>query len=154
MTKYFTFILFIVIWANFSFASNTIIYHNELEPVVKGENARLELNIVGVETDIYEARLFFRAKGDADFQSQLMKEQGYTLFSDLDTRQLSSGQIEYYFAMQTLTGDIITYPQFNPGENPLSFNVVATSATVAGSSGGSGVRPGTGQTAICRMILR
>ena len=48
MTKYFTFILFIVIWANFSFASNTIIYHNELEPVVKGENARLELNIVGL----------------------------------------------------------------------------------------------------------
>jgi hypothetical protein len=132
MNKFITLILFVILWANFSFSSsNAVIYHNELEPVIKGEKAHLELNIVSVESDIYEARVFYRTKGEADYQSQMMKEQGYTLFSDLDTRQISSGQVEYYFAMQTLTGEIITYPQFNPTENPLSFNLVAGAKSVA-----------------------
>jgi len=131
MNKFITFILFVILWANFSLASNAVIYHNELEPVIKGEKAHLELNIVSIDSDIYEARVFYRAKGDADYQSQLMKDQGYTLYSDLDTRQITSGQVEYYFAMQTITGNIITYPQFDPSENPLSFNLVATSASVA-----------------------
>ena len=131
MNKKIIFVLLIVIWAQFSVASNAIIYHNELEPVVKGDKAHLELNMVGVESDIYEARLFYRIRGESDYQSQLMREQGYTLSTDLDTRQINAGQIEYYFAMQTYDGSIITYPQFNAEQNPLSFNVVATSANVA-----------------------
>lgn len=108
------------------FASNTIIIHNALEPVVKGEKARMELNLMAQQSDIYEARLFYREKGDADYRSKVMKEEGFTIFTDLDTRSLNPGNIEYYFAMQTLNGTLVTYPEFSPEENPLTFNLVAS----------------------------
>ncbi len=113
----------------FSFAFNATIIHTELEPVVKGEKAHFELNLLNSDANLYEGRLFYRPKGAADFRSQPLKEQGYTLFSDVPTSKLPAGKIEYYFAMQSLNGEIFTYPEFNPQQSPLAFELVASNYT-------------------------
>ena len=85
--------LLLLVIVKLSIASNLTVIHNELEPISAGDKAYFELNITDGNTDIYEARLFYRNKGDADFKSKTMSEQGYTLFSDLDTKNLSAGNV-------------------------------------------------------------
>jgi len=123
--KYTTIFLFLLLAVNTVLASNTIVIHNELDPVVKGEQARFELNIMAQQSDLYEGRLFYRTQGEADYRSKALKEEGFSLFTELDTKDLTTGNIEYYFAMQTLDGNIITYPEFAPESNPLTFQLVA-----------------------------
>ncbi|KAA3614902.1 MAG: hypothetical protein D8M58_10630 [Calditrichaeota bacterium] len=130
MSKRYLFSIVICLFAiQFGFALTATVIHTELDPVVQGEKAHFELNLISSDADFYEGRLFYRAKGASDFQSQPLKEQGYTLFSEVATNKLPAGKIDYYFAMQTLAGEVITYPQFSPQQNPLSFELVASNFT-------------------------
>lgn len=128
MSKRFVFILLLAFLIQYVFASAPSIFHNELETVEVGQKALMEFNMVGLDRDIYEARLFYRAIGSSDFQSQKMKEQGYILSTEIETKNLPTGKIEYYLAMQTKTGDLITFPEINPEQNPVTFNLVASNA--------------------------
>jgi len=119
-------LLFSFFTIQIGFAFTATIIHTELDPVVKGDKAHFELNLVSSEADFYEGRLFYRSMGAADYKSLPLQEQGYTLFSDVGTDKLSAGKIEYYFAMQTLNGEIITYPEYAPEMNPLTFDLVAS----------------------------
>ena len=127
MSKRSNVLLMIAFFVQYVFASSPAIFHNELESVEVGENAYFEFNITGLDADIYEARLFYRAIGSSDFLSRKMKEQGYILATEIETRNLTAGKIEYYLAMQTSTGELITYPDINPEQNPNTFNLVASS---------------------------
>ena len=115
MTKrYLLLVLFILSVVNIlSASSNAIIIHHELNPVVFGDKARFEMNLVSQQTDIYEARVFYRSQGEMDFKSAALKDEGFTLYTEIETKNLNPGNIEYYFAMQTVNGDIITYPEFS-----------------------------------------
>ena len=86
MSKRSNVLLMIAFFVQYVFASSPAIFHNELESVEVGENAYFEFNITGLDADIYEARLFHRAIGSSDFQSQKMKEQGYILATEIETR--------------------------------------------------------------------
>lgn len=123
--RFINILLFLIFVASTVLASNTIIIHHELDPVLKGEKAHFELNLMAQQSDLYEGRLFYRIQGEIDYRSTALKEEGFTLFTDLETQDLSPGNIEYYFAMQTLDGNIMTYPEFAPEQNPLSFRLVA-----------------------------
>ncbi len=130
MSKRSNVLLMIAFFAQYVFASSPSIFHNELEAIEVGENAYFEFNIAGLHADIYEARLFYRVIGSSDFQSQKMSEQGYILATEIETRSLNAGKIEYYLALQTISGEIITYPDVNPEQNPNTFNLVASSGSV------------------------
>ena len=108
------------------YAGNPLVVMNDIGPVIKGENARIEFNMTGFEKDIYEARLFYRSLGDVDYKSIPMKNSGFGYYKDLTTQNLSPGIIQYYIAMQGMDGTVYSYPAANPEENPLTFKLVAT----------------------------
>ncbi len=110
-------------------AGSPLVVVNEISSVVKGDKARIEFNVMGQDKDIYEARLFFRSMGQVEYKSIPMKNAGFGYYNDLSTQNLNPGNIEYYIAMQTMDGEVYSYPTANPQENPLTFKLVATRKT-------------------------
>jgi len=112
---------------SYLFAGVPVFVHYQPESAVKGEALRLDLNIMSFDANIYEGRLFYRERGQADYLSVPMQEQGYTMSATLNTSQINSGHVEYYFAMQTMDGNVFTYPEANAANEPLSFILSAGS---------------------------
>ncbi len=117
-------IFFLVMTASL-FAGQPMFLHNSLQPVVTGEKAHIEFNLLSFDQDIYEARLFYRMKGEMDYQSIPLKQEGYSLTTEINTQQLKPGRVEYYLAMQSYGGEVYFYPEVDPEQNPLNFEVIA-----------------------------
>lgn len=118
--------LLLLVTAQLAIAGNVSIDHIEPEPVIQGEKALFELSLINNSAEIYEGHLFYKAKGENDFRSEPLKRQGFNLYTEIPTKDLVAGKIEYYFAMQTHGGKVHTYPEFQPEAHPLSFELVAS----------------------------
>lgn len=122
--------MIVLFLATLVFAGEPMFLHNSIQSVVIGEKAHIEFNLVSFDQDVYEARLFYREKGEMDYQSVVMRQEGYNLSTDINTQKLQPGRVEYYLAMQSYSGEVYFYPAVEPEQNPFNFELIA------GESGG------------------
>lgn len=121
--------IFIIVFSCFIFANNPefAFYHDVPINVIKGENARIELtlnNINSHSSDYRDIQVLYREMGSDRFKAVSMKEEGFSYFANLNTKNINTGQIEYYFAFRDRYGNISTLPGEMPQLNPYTMNVI------------------------------
>jgi len=99
-------------------------YHQDPEPALLGETIRLEVNALDNSKLIYDARVFYRMKGQADYQSLRLRQEGILYLADIPTAKLFPGQLEYFFAFQGESGSVQYLPDENPFENPMFARIL------------------------------
>lgn len=100
------------------------VVHNVPQPVLRGENVRIELHVYDTQTYFRDARLFYRQQGDMDFKSSQLYSQGYLMYAEIPTDKLSSGLMEYYFAFETSTGAVLTLPEYAASTGPYQMEIL------------------------------
>ncbi|MFC2088955.1 hypothetical protein ACFLSX_05075 [Calditrichota bacterium] len=96
-------------------------YHEVPVNVIQGEIAHFEFfvnNIHAENSDINEVKLFYRPMGSDQYNSRSMKEEGFSYSTELNTSNMNSGQIEYYFAFRDRRGGVGMLPAESPQLNP------------------------------------
>jgi len=121
--------IFIVLLSCLTFANNPdfSFYHDIPTNVIKGESARFELmlnNLNSYATDYRDVQVLYREIGTDRFKAISMKEEGLSYFANLNTKNINTGQIEYYFALRDRYGNISTLPKEMPQINPYTMNVI------------------------------
>jgi hypothetical protein len=128
MRVIYSFIL-IAVFSCLIFAGNPdyAFYHDVPANVVKGENARIELtlnNLNSYASTYRDVQVLYRELGSDRFKAVSMREEGFSYYANLNTKNINTGQIEYYFAFRDRYGNISTLPGEMPQINPYSMNVI------------------------------
>ena len=119
------YILYIGLMTGLLFANDfEYLQHTVPPPALSGETVHLVLDIVDHSQIIYNPTLFYRDEGEADYRSIPMYRDGYRYFVDLSTKNLSPGNVEYYFAFQSADGQAFYYPQSGPSANPFFLRIL------------------------------
>ncbi len=119
------YILFIGLMSSLLFANDfQSLQHLAPPPVLSGETVRLVLDNTDQNQIIYNATLFYRDEGETDYHSLPMHREGYRYFVDLPTKNLSPGNVEYYFAFQAADGQAFYYPSSGPSANPFFLRLL------------------------------
>jgi len=101
-------------------------YHETPSNIILGETAHLELSVndfSAAGSDVQDVRVFYRTLGSEQFESAIMKSEGYSYFAELNTSKWKVNQIEYYFAYRNKLGTVKTIPADNPDMNPYILNI-------------------------------
>lgn len=128
MRVFFSFII-IFVMSCLLFAGNPdySFYHDVPANVIKGENARLEITLNNPNSyapEYRDVQVLYRELGYDRFKTIPMKEEGFTYYANLNTKNINTGQIEYYFAFRDRFGNISTLPSEIPQINPYTMNVI------------------------------
>ncbi len=102
-------------------------YHEPPATVYQGENIRLELKELSYLPGAEPPILFYRAVGEFDFHQLTMRNEGFVYFAELPAKKLNPGKVQYYFAMRTANGNVLTYPQGAPYTNIFEVEVLPNS---------------------------
>ena len=121
--------IFIAIFSCLIFAGNPdyAFYHDVPANVVKGEKARIELtlnNINSYASEYRDVQVLYRELGSDRFKAVSMREEGFSYYANLNTKNINTGQVEYYFAFRDRYGNISTLPGEMPQINPYTMNVI------------------------------
>ncbi|HEM48704.1 MAG TPA: hypothetical protein ENO27_00705, partial [Caldithrix sp.] len=109
--------------------------HQIPDQVIIGEPLKLEISNLNNTQAIYDARIFYRAQGMADYKSIEMQQKGYIFSASIPTTKMDPGELEYYFAFQT-SGSINYYPEQLPDLNPFHVSLNASAANAQQDVGG------------------
>ena len=117
--------IFIFVYSTLIIASNPdfAFYHDVPSNVIKGENARLELTLNSINT-YTDVQVLYREFGTDRFTAVQMKEEGLSYYANLNTKNINTGQIEYYFAFKDRFGRMSTLPGDMPQLNTYTMNVI------------------------------
>jgi hypothetical protein len=102
-------------------------YHDAPVNVIQGENARIELilnSFNSYASDFRDVQVLYRELGTDQFKAVQMKEEGLSYYATVNTKNIHTGQIEYYFAFRDRFGNISTLPSDMPQVNPYAMNVI------------------------------
>jgi len=99
---------------------------NHIQPVYTENNRRptLDLEIREGFLEIEKVKIFFRQTGEAAYSEKEMEagSESNPKYSSIMSEFASySSNTEYYFEVQTTTGNLITYPSIQPEINPFRF---------------------------------
>ncbi|MDP8204276.1 MAG: hypothetical protein P9L95_07085 [Candidatus Tenebribacter mawsonii] len=116
--------------------SAVISFHHE-QPVnlLVGNILDLELEIREGYTDVDKVTVFFRQTGETSFSEKDLEpgsESNPIFSSTMEEFAAYSSTAEYYFVIQSISGDIVTFPSIQPELNPLRISVNAPQDTNEG----------------------
>lgn len=104
-----------------------IIRHQSPVAFERSESNRVEFDATGFnQVDILQASLFYRYDGDFSYQQQEIDFQNGRFSLLLDITDRSASSIEYYLEVELSSGEILTYPENTPSENPVQVEIVDT----------------------------
>ncbi|MCK5033292.1 MAG: hypothetical protein KAS18_06645, partial [Calditrichia bacterium] len=121
--------IFIFVFSSLIIASNPdfVFYHDVPSNVIQGETARIELTLNSFNayaSDFRDVQVLYREFGTDRFKALQMKEEGLSYYANLNTKNIHTGQIEYYFAFKNRYGKISTLPSDMPQLSPYAMNVI------------------------------
>ncbi|MBN2424138.1 MAG: hypothetical protein JXB44_03865 [Calditrichaceae bacterium] len=125
--RVFKFLFLIVVWAGISYAFGLSGYllHEPPAPVVQGEVIHLELTNTGFDRVLYNSTVFYRQRGESDYKSAKIRDDGIVFSADIPTKNMHSGVVEYYFAFQSDDGQAYFLPENSPEVNPMKIEVLS-----------------------------
>jgi len=110
--------------------NNGQFFHMTPQGVVRGENVTLEVMLANANTRIYDMQLFYRPLGATDFQYRSMEREGYLYTISINTNEITTGQIEYYFGYEGELGEIGSMPEVTPELNPYIMQIAPSPGSV------------------------
>jgi len=125
MTKYISLLLILSSTVLFAASYQTHqLQHDVPPPVIIGESVTLEVNNLSAAIPVYNATLYFKMTGEADYHSAPMRNDGFIIQSKLNSKQLQPGKMQYYFAFQSADGEAFFLPQVDAGASPMFLTVL------------------------------
>ncbi len=112
-----------------SIADNGQFFHMTPQGVIRGENVTLEVMLTNTDTRIYDMYLFYRQLGASDYKYLSMEREGYIYTASINTNEISTGQIEYYFGYEGELGQVGSMPEIAPESNPYLLSVAPNQST-------------------------
>ena len=109
--------------------------HQTPEQAIVGEILQLEVSNLNTSQAIYDARVFYRTQGMVDFNSIVMRQDGYIFSAEIPTKKMDAGNLEYYFVFQA-TGAINYLPEQSPDLNPFHVSLLPSTTAPQQESGG------------------
>ncbi len=107
-----------VVSSAFASSENLMFFHTTPAGVIRGEEAKIEIMLPGIGSEIYDFYLFYRELGETDYKSIPMTSQGLLFYANVKTSQFTTNQMQYYIAFEGSLGEIGTLPEemaeFNP----------------------------------------
>lgn len=102
------------------------VQHTAPVAMERGQSNALEFTIPGISnSEIREARLFFRYDGDFSYQQQEIEiRNGGTFNTSLYIDNSNASSVEYYFEVILSSGEGLYYPGNLPSENPVEVELV------------------------------
>lgn len=101
------------------------IRHQAPIAMVRGEGNELIFNVAGItESDVQQARIFYRYNGGLSYQQQEVNFQGGSFRTLFRINNNSASSVEYYFELTLNSGEGIYYPGNLPSENPVEVEIV------------------------------
>ena len=87
-------ILLIILLAGTAFASGLSEYllHESPAPTMYGDAIHLEITNTGLDRQIYNPTLFYRQRGELEYKSVSVRDNGFVLSADIPTEKLQSGR--------------------------------------------------------------
>ncbi|MEJ2542473.1 MAG: hypothetical protein P8Y99_00225 [Calditrichaceae bacterium] len=108
---------------------------HQVHQAIIGEPLKLEISNLNNTQAIYDARVFYRTSGMADYKSIEMRQKGFLFSANVPTNKMDPGEVEYYFAFQT-AGSINYYPEESPELNPFHVSLLASGSSAQQQGGG------------------
>ncbi len=105
------------------------IQHQSPPVIVSGEETVLEFLVPGITQDqVASATLFSRTDGELSFNQResLLQNGAFTFRVTVD--EAGANTFEYYFVIQLLSGEQLTFPEANFIENPVRIPIVGEEA--------------------------
>ncbi|MHA1740458.1 MAG: hypothetical protein ACTSWD_17845 [Candidatus Heimdallarchaeota archaeon] len=121
----------IIIFLLFIFGSlfaNITFHHEQPVNLVFGKTIDLELEIREGYSEVDKITVFFRQTGETSYTEKEMEsgsESNPRYSSIMNEFTEFSSNAEYYFMIQSISGDIVYYPSIQPEINPLRISVNA-----------------------------
>ncbi|MBD3617522.1 MAG: hypothetical protein HUJ22_13230 [Gracilimonas sp.] len=96
-------------------------------PIALERNAMntLEFDLPGLtQSDIQQARMFYRYDGDISYQQREVNFQNGVFRTSFNIDDQNASTLEYYFEVILLSGEQVYYPSSFPAENPVVVEIV------------------------------
>ncbi len=120
------FVDLILIFLMLSFASVKAVnfYHDVPSAVYQGENLHIELKAFDVTAMGQPPLLYYRMAGQFDFHAMPLKDEGFVYVANIPKKFLHPGKVQYYFAMETASGEAATLPAGAPYGHLFEVDVI------------------------------
>ena len=110
-------------------------FHTTPQGIVRGEVVTLEVMMTGSNARLYDMHVFYRPLGATDYKYLSMERQGLLYTADINTNEITSGQMEYYFGYEGELGEVGSMPEVTPEINPYTMQVAPNQSAVQQTSG-------------------
>ncbi len=113
----------LVVSSAFASSGNLMFFHTIPAGVIRGEEAKIEVMLPGISSEIYDLYLFYRELGEHDYKSIPMTNQGLLFYANVKTSQFITNQMQYYIAYEGNLGEIGTLPEEMAELNPYIMEI-------------------------------
>lgn len=101
------------------------IQHQPPVAIERNSITQLEFSVPGLlESDIQQARLFFRYGGDFSYSQMEVNFRDNDLVADFSLDNPNASIVEYYLEVELFSGEAIYFPATLPSENPVRVEIV------------------------------
>ncbi len=107
----------------FGATGNLQFYHNTPTGIIRGDDAKIEVMLSGMTSEIYDLHLFYREIGDVDYKTVTMQREGLLYLATINTAEFTAGQIQYYIGYEGGLGEIGTIPEEMAELNPYVMEI-------------------------------
>lgn len=116
--------IWVFIYFLFSIQFGQIIYHQPISTAPAKSDLPVEAVIGDYGSGVDKAYIFFRTYNQFDFiQIEMVHLYGELWQGTIPYNFLDTNLLEYYIVAETNTGGILSYPLYNPSENPLRIRI-------------------------------
>ncbi|MDZ7808694.1 MAG: hypothetical protein U5K71_16525 [Gracilimonas sp.] len=101
------------------------IQHQPPVAIERNSITQLQFSVPGLlESDIQQARLFYRYDGDFSYSQMEVYFRENDLVADFSVDNPNASVVEYYLEVELISGDAIYFPAILPSENPVRVEIV------------------------------
>ena len=111
------------------------IQHQAPTVVNRSEPVRLVFEMPGItSSEVQDAFLYYKYDGEVSYQQVRAELDLATFETEFSIENENAGMLEYYFEVELISGERVTYPENTPGSNPVQVDIVEREQEVISSS--------------------
>lgn len=112
------------VFAEYTYAQQSI-QHQPPTLIERGETEQLEFRLMGISDDrVSEALLYSKSSSASSYSQREVRVVNGMARAPLMVSDSDISDVEYYFVVQLVDGQTVTYPDLDAGERPFMVNIV------------------------------
>jgi len=101
------------------------IQHQPPTVVNRSEPVQLVFELPGINSsEVQDAFLYYKYDGEVSYQQVRAELDLATFRTELSIQNENAGLLEYYFEVELISGETVSYPESAPGNNPVQIDIV------------------------------